>query len=45
MTKVVVGHGRSSPQAVRNAIAMALRFTNQRFNEQIEQEIAAAAVS
>jgi glycerol-3-phosphate acyltransferase PlsX len=42
---VVVGHGRSSPRAVRNAIAMALRFATQRFNEHIEQEIAAAAVS
>jgi glycerol-3-phosphate acyltransferase PlsX len=38
----VVGHGRSSPQAVRNAIAMAARFAGLGFNERVEQEIAAA---
>jgi phosphate acyltransferase len=38
----VVGHGRSSPQAVRNAIAMAVRFAGHGFNERVEREIAAA---
>jgi glycerol-3-phosphate acyltransferase PlsX len=41
----IVGHGRSSPRAVRNAIAMAYRFASTRFIERVEQEIAAAAVS
>jgi glycerol-3-phosphate acyltransferase PlsX len=41
----IVGHGRSSARAVRNAIAMASRFAASGFNEQVEQEIAAAAVS
>jgi glycerol-3-phosphate acyltransferase PlsX len=39
----IVGHGRSSPKAVRNAVAMAYRFASSRFIERIEQEIAAAA--
>lgn len=38
----VVGHGRSSPKAVRNAIAMAARFADQGFNERVEQAVAAA---
>jgi glycerol-3-phosphate acyltransferase PlsX len=41
----VVGHGRSSARAVRNAIAMAARFAAGGFNSRVEQEIAAAAVS
>lgn len=41
----IVGHGRSSPKAVRNAVAMAYRFASNRFIERVEQEIAAAAVS
>jgi glycerol-3-phosphate acyltransferase PlsX len=40
----IVGHGRSSAKAVRNAVAMAYRFADSRFIERIEQEIAAAAV-
>jgi glycerol-3-phosphate acyltransferase PlsX len=41
----IVGHGRSSAKAVRNAIAMAYRFASSRFIERVEREIAAAAVS
>ena len=41
----IVGHGRSSARAVRNAIAMASRFAAGDFNQRVEQEIAAAAVS
>src|SRR3989454_342512 len=41
----IVGHGRSSAKAVRNAIAMAYRFADNRFIERVQREIAAAAVS
>jgi glycerol-3-phosphate acyltransferase PlsX len=41
----VVGHGRSSARAVRNAIAMASRFASGDFVQRVEQQIAAAAVS
>ena len=41
----IVGHGRSSAKAVRNAVAMAYRFAANRFIERVEQEIAAAAVT
>jgi glycerol-3-phosphate acyltransferase PlsX len=41
----IVGHGRSSAKAVRNAVAMAYRFAADHFIERIEREIAAAAVS
>jgi phosphate acyltransferase len=40
----IVGHGRSSARAVRNAVAMAYRFASDRFIEHVEREIAAAAV-
>jgi phosphate acyltransferase len=40
----VVGHGRSSAKAVRNAIAMADRFARSDFIDRVEHEIAAAAV-
>jgi glycerol-3-phosphate acyltransferase PlsX len=40
----IVGHGRSSARAVRNAIAMAYRFSVNRFIERVAQDIAAAAV-
>jgi len=40
----IVGHGRSSAKAVRNAVAMAYRFANQRVIERIAREIAATAV-
>jgi glycerol-3-phosphate acyltransferase PlsX len=35
----IVCHGRSSPKAVRNAIAMASRFAASGFIERIEREI------
>src|SRR6185295_17781766 len=41
----IVGHGRSSALAVRNAVAMASRFASDRFSERIEREVAAATVS
>ena len=41
----IVGHGRSSAKAVRNAIAMAFRFADGDFIHRVEQEIAAATVS
>ena len=41
----IVGHGRSSALAVRNALAMAYRFASDRFSDRIEREIAAATVS
>jgi glycerol-3-phosphate acyltransferase PlsX len=41
----IVGHGRSSAKAVRNAIAMAYRFAADRFIARVERDIAAAAVS
>jgi phosphate acyltransferase len=41
----VVGHGRSSAKAVRNAIAMAYRFASNDFIRRVEQDIAAASVS
>jgi len=40
----IVGHGRSSAKAVRNAVAMAYRFAAQRFLERVEQNIAAAVL-
>ena len=39
----IVGHGRSSAKAVRNAVAMAYRFADNRFIARVEQDIAAAA--
>jgi phosphate acyltransferase len=41
----IVGHGRSSAKAVRNAIAMASRFATGSFIQHVQQEIAAASVS
>src|SRR5438067_8036901 len=40
----IVGHGRSSIKAVRNAVAMAYRFAANDFIQRVEQDIAAAAV-
>ena len=40
----IVGHGRSSSKAVRNAIAMAGRFATTGFVHRVEQEIGAAAL-
>lgn len=41
----IVGHGRSSVKAVRNAIAMAYRFATSDFVRRVETEIARATVS
>ena len=41
----IVGHGRSSARAVRNAIAMAYRFAATDFLQRVEHEIAGAAVT
>jgi phosphate acyltransferase len=38
----IVGHGRSSAKAIRNAVAMAYRFASTRFIERVGQEISAA---
>jgi glycerol-3-phosphate acyltransferase PlsX len=40
----VVAHGRSSPKAVRNAVATAFRFADTGFIARVEQEIAAVTV-
>jgi glycerol-3-phosphate acyltransferase PlsX len=39
----IVGHGRSSAKAVRNAVAMAYRFASSQYIERLEREIAASA--
>jgi glycerol-3-phosphate acyltransferase PlsX len=39
----VVGHGRSSAKAVRNAVVMAYRFAAGTFIERVEREVAALA--
>jgi phosphate acyltransferase len=39
----IVGHGRSSAKAVRNAVALAYRFASGRFIERVQQEIAGVA--
>jgi len=39
----IVGHGRSSAKAVRNAVAMASRFAARRFIDRVAQEIASTA--
>lgn len=41
----VVGHGRSSAKAIRNAVAMAHRFAAGGFVRRVEVEISAASVS
>lgn len=41
----LVGHGRSSAKAVRNAVVLACRFAAGRFMERVEQDLAAAAVA
>ena len=38
----VVGHGRSSPKAVRNAVAMAARFVSQGLVARVRDDVAAA---
>lgn len=39
----IVGHGRSSAKAVRNAVAMAARFANDGLLEKLSKEVAAVA--
>lgn len=39
----IVGHGRSSARAVRNAVAMAYRFASSHFVQRLEEGIAAAS--
>jgi phosphate acyltransferase len=41
----IVGHGRSSAKAVRNAVAIAYRFAADRFIRRVQDDIAAAAVN
>ncbi|HYX82969.1 MAG TPA: phosphate acyltransferase PlsX [Gemmatimonadales bacterium] len=41
----IVGHGRSSAKAVRNAVALAYRFASERFIERVEHDIAQAAAT
>ena len=41
----IVGHGRSSAKAVRNAVTMAARFVSSNVLSRVEQEIASAAVN
>ncbi len=41
----IVGHGRSSAKAVRNAVAMAYRFVAGQLNQRVEREIAGAGVA
>jgi phosphate acyltransferase len=40
----IVGHGRSSAKAVRNAVAMAYRFASGQLIQRVEREIAVASV-
>ena len=42
---VIVGHGRSSAKAIRNAVLMAHRFTTAGLLHRVEQDIAIASVS
>jgi glycerol-3-phosphate acyltransferase PlsX len=39
----VIGHGRSNPNAIKNAIRVAAELCRARVNEKIEQELSAAA--
>lgn len=39
----VIGHGRSNPNAIKNAIRVAAELCRSRVNEKIEQELSAAA--
>jgi glycerol-3-phosphate acyltransferase PlsX len=39
----VIGHGRSNPNAIKNAIRVAVELCRSRVNEKIEQELSAAA--
>ncbi len=39
----IIGHGRSNPNAIKNAIRVATELCRSRVNEKIEQELSAAA--
>ena len=39
----IVGHGRSSPKAVRNGVAMAAKFVEDEWLEKVSKEVAAVA--
>jgi phosphate acyltransferase len=39
----IIGHGRSNPNAIKNAIRVAAELCRARINEKIEQELSAAA--
>jgi len=41
----VIGHGRSSPKAVRNAVAMAARFVTQAMVDKLARDIGAATAA
>jgi phosphate acyltransferase len=41
----IIGHGRSNPNAVKNAIRVAAELCRSRVNEKIEQELSAVAVA
>ena len=41
----IIGHGRSSSKAVRNAVAMAYRYASSDFIHRVEQDIAAASAA
>ncbi len=36
---VIISHGKSSPKAIKNAIFAAIKFSNSKINEQIEQRL------
>ncbi|HEY2343556.1 MAG TPA: hypothetical protein VGH90_11020 [Chthoniobacteraceae bacterium] len=40
----IIGHGRSNPNAVKNAVRVAAELCRSGMNEKIEQELSAAAV-
>jgi len=41
----VIGHGRSNPKAIRNAIRVAAELCRSHVNEKIEQELSSAAAA
>src|ERR1700691_1997976 len=41
----VIGHGRSNPKAIKNAIRVAAELCRSRVNEKIEQELSSAAAA
>jgi glycerol-3-phosphate acyltransferase PlsX len=41
----IIGHGRSNPTAIKNAIRIAAELCRARVNEKIEQELSASAVA